>query len=77
MHVQRIAQRNQRGIDRAWIGTTMNDPNIDFATLGKSMGVYSQGPIENPADLGPALQRAIAVVKKGQPALVDVVSQPR
>jgi acetolactate synthase-1/2/3 large subunit len=77
MHVQRIAQRNQRGIDRAWIGTTMNDPNIDFATLGKSMGVYSQGPIENPADLGPALQRAIAVVKKGQPALIDVVSQPR
>jgi acetolactate synthase I/II/III large subunit len=77
MHVQRIAQRNQRGIDRAWIGTTMNDPNIDFASLGKSMGVFSQGPIENPADLGPALQRAMAVLKKGEPALIDVVSQPR
>jgi len=77
MHVQRMAQRNQRGIDRAHIGTTMDNPNIDFATLAKSMGVYSQGPIANPADVGPAIQRAIAVVKKGEPALIDVVSQPR
>ena len=77
MHVQRMAQRNQRGIDRANIGTTMNDPNIDFATLAKSMGVYSQGPVSNPADVGPAIQRAIAVVKRGEPALIDVVSQPR
>ena len=36
-----------------------------------------EGPIANPKDLGPALKRAIAVVKKGQPALLDVVSQPR
>ncbi len=41
------------------------------------MGVYSEGPISNPIDLGPALKRAVAVVKKGEPALIDVVSQPR
>ena len=69
MHLQRIAQRNQRGMDRAHIGTTIDNPNIDFATLAKSMGVYSQGPIENPADLGPAITRALDVVKRGQPAL--------
>jgi thiamine pyrophosphate-dependent acetolactate synthase large subunit-like protein len=77
MHLQRIAQRNQRGMDRAHIGTTIDNPNIDFATLAKSMGVYAQGPIENPADLGPAITRALDVVKRGQPALIDVVSQPR
>lgn len=77
MHVQRMAQRNQRGIDRAHIGTTIWDPNIDFATLAKSMGVYSPGTISDPKDFGPALQKAIAVVKKGEPALIDVVSQPR
>ena len=42
-----------------------------------SMGVYAEGPIDNPADLGPALKRAIAVVKRGEPALVDVVTQVR
>jgi acetolactate synthase-1/2/3 large subunit len=77
MHVQRIAQRNQRGIDRAHIGTTIDNPNINFAGLAKSLGVYSEGPIDNPADLGPALSRAMAVVRKGEPAVVDVVSQPR
>ena len=77
MHLQRIAQRNQRGSERAFTGTTIDHPNIDFATLSKSMGVFSQGPIDNPADLGPAITRALEVVKRGEPALIDVVSQPR
>jgi len=38
------------------------------------MGVYGQGPIENPKDLAPALKRAIEVVKRGEPALIDVVT---
>ena len=41
------------------------------------MGVYGQGPISNPNDLGPAIKRAIDAVKRGEPALIDVVSQPR
>jgi len=31
----------------------------------------------NPKDLGPAIKRAIDVVKRGEPALVDVLTQPR
>src|SRR6266436_3990905 len=31
MHVQRMANRHERGITRADIGTTLKDPNIDFA----------------------------------------------
>ena len=41
------------------------------------MGVYAEGPIDDPKDLGAALKRAIAVVKRGEPALLDVVTQPR
>jgi acetolactate synthase-1/2/3 large subunit len=77
MHLQRMANRHNRGIDRASIGTTLDNPNIDYAKLAASMGVYAEGPIEKPADLAPALARAIAVVKRGEPALVDVVTQPR
>ena len=29
------------------------------------------------ADLGPAIKAALEVVKKGEPALIDVVTQPR
>ena len=52
-------------------------PNIDYATVAKGFGVYGEGPITDPKDLAPALKRAIAVVKSGQPALVDVVTDPR
>jgi acetolactate synthase-1/2/3 large subunit len=77
MHIQRMGARHERGIDRAHIGTTLIEPNIDYALIARGMGVYSEGPISNPNDLGPAIARALAVVKKGEPALVDVVTQPR
>jgi acetolactate synthase I/II/III large subunit len=77
MHLQRMSNRHNRGIDRAAIGTTIEDPNIDFAKMAQSMGLYAEGPIVNPDDLGPAIRRAIAAVKRGQPALIDAVTQPR
>jgi acetolactate synthase-1/2/3 large subunit len=78
MHLQRIGARRQRGTDgTAKIGNTLEDPNIDYAALAKSMGVWSAGPITDPNDVGPALKRALEVVDRGEPALVDIVSQPR
>jgi len=77
MHLQRMANRHNRGIDRAHIGTTIDHPNVDYAKVAQGMGVYAEGPIDDPKDLAPALKRAIAVVQKGEPALVDVVTQPR
>ena len=77
MHVQRMACRHNRGIDRATIGTTIRDPNIDYAKVAQGMGVYAEGPITDPKDLGPAIRRAIAVVKRGEPALLDVLTEPR
>jgi thiamine pyrophosphate-dependent acetolactate synthase large subunit-like protein len=77
MHLQRMANRHNRGITRAHIGTTITDPNVDFARIAQGMGVHAQGPITSPADLGPAIRRALDVVKRGEPSLVDVVTQPR
>ena len=77
MHLQRMANRHSRGIDRTGIGCEITRPNIDYAKVAQGMGVYGDGPITDPKDLGPAIKRALAVVKKGEPALVDVVTQPR
>ncbi|MSO99109.1 MAG: thiamine pyrophosphate-binding protein [Rhodospirillaceae bacterium] len=77
MHIQRMANRHNRGIERAHIGTVIDKPFIDYAMLAKSMGMWAEGPITDPKDLGPALRRAIDVVKRGEPALLDVVTQPR
>ena len=77
MYVQDMAARAQRGIDRAQIGTAITDPNIDYATMAKAYGMYGAGPITDPKDLGPAIRAALQVVKRGEPALIDVVTQPR
>jgi hypothetical protein len=41
------------------------------------MGMHAIGPVTKPADLAPTFRSALQVVKSGQPALVDVVTQAR
>jgi acetolactate synthase I/II/III large subunit len=77
IYVQAMAVRRGRGLANTHVGTTIEDPNVDFATVARGFGVYGEGPITDPNDLAPALKRAIAMVKTGQPALVDVVTDPR
>lgn len=77
MQLQRMANQHNRGIDTCDIGTTIKEPNIDYAQLARSMGVQAEGPISDPAQLAPAIQRGIAEVKRGNPYLIDVITQPR
>ena len=77
MHLQRMAALHDRRPDQAWIGTTIEQPNVDFAKLAQGFGVWAEGPVTDPNALGPVLRRALAVVRSGAPALVDVVCQPR
>ena len=48
-----------------------------YLKSNSTAGVWSAGPITDPNELAPALKKAVAVVKAGEPALVDVVTQPR
>jgi acetolactate synthase-1/2/3 large subunit len=79
MQLQRVANQHNRGadIDKCKIGTAIEDPNIDYAKLAQSMGVRAEGPITDPRDLGAAIKRGVDVVKRGEPYLIDVVTQPR
>jgi acetolactate synthase I/II/III large subunit len=81
MHVQRMSNRRNRvaslGKDIAPVGTRLENPTIDYAKLASAMGMWSAGPITDANELAPALKKAVQVVKSGEPALVDVVTQPR
>jgi len=77
MHLQRMASLHNRRTDQAWIGNSLRNPDIDYAKIAQGMGVWAEGPIKDPALLKGALQRALAEVKKGRPALLDVVCQAR
>jgi len=77
MEAQRLALRRGRDGTRAQIGNRLIEPVIDYAKMAESMGMHGEGPVSDPKDLGPALKRAVDVVKRGEPALVDVRTQPR
>ena len=77
MHLQRMASLHGRRTDAALIGNEINHPAVDFARLAQSYGVWAEGPVTDPRALGAAIRRALAVVKSGAPALVDVICQPR
>ena len=77
MFLQDMASRAGRGVENTHIGVAIDNPNINYAMLAKAYGMWSTGPIDNPKALGPELKAALDVVKKGEPALVDVVTQPR
>src|SRR6516164_4005324 len=76
-HQIHVAQHRGTPVERAYIAQDIAGPNPDFAGLAKSMGWYAEGPIEEPAEIAPALRRAVAKVKSGTPALVDTVVRPR
>jgi acetolactate synthase-1/2/3 large subunit len=76
-HQIRMAKKRGTPINRAHIGMDIENPDVDFAGLARSMGWYAEGPISDGNDVGDALRRAIKEVKAGRPALVDTVTQYR
>jgi len=76
-HQLRMARLRGTDQAKAHIGMDLFGPEPDFGALARAMGLYGEGPLERPADIAPALRRALAEVKKGRPALVDVVTQHR
>jgi len=81
MHVQRLSNFRDRvantGADMGPVGTSIMNPDIEYHKLAESMGWWAKGPIKDPKELGPALREAVKVVQSGQPALLNVWTQPR
>ncbi|HEY7389145.1 MAG TPA: thiamine pyrophosphate-binding protein [Bryobacteraceae bacterium] len=77
MFVERQCSLHNRGAENAGIGTKLTDPDISYAKMAQAYGLYGEGPITDPKDLPAAYKRGLERVKKGEPALIDVVTQPR
>jgi acetolactate synthase I/II/III large subunit len=77
MYLVAMAARHGRNVEKMDIGTTIKDPNINYAEVARGLGAHGEGPITDPKDLAPALTRAIAAVRAGGPAVIDVVTDPR
>lgn len=76
-HQIRMARLRGTDLDKAHIGMDLFGPEPDFGALARSMGVWGEGPVEDPKDVRGALTRALEVVKSGKPALVDTITRHR
>jgi thiamine pyrophosphate-dependent acetolactate synthase large subunit-like protein len=77
MFVEYMCGVRGRGGDRGHIGTTLRDPAIDYRMMAAGYGMAAEGPITDPSKLSAALKRGVASVKRGEPYLIDVITQPR
>jgi acetolactate synthase I/II/III large subunit len=76
-HGLRMAETRGRPASRAGIGTRPEGPSVDFATLARSFGIASAGPIASVSELPKALATAAEAVAAGEPYLLDVVTEVR
>ena len=77
MFIEYMAGVRGRGAQNAHVGSTLREPFLDYAKMAAGYGMASEGPISDPTKLAAALQRGVASAKRGEPYLIDVITQPR
>lgn len=77
-HQERVARQRGTPVQNAYVGMEIDNPAPDFGAIARGFGWHGEGPITDPAAIGPAVRRAAGIVlEEGRPALVDVVCQPK
>jgi len=77
MFVTTMAARANRDVSRTGIGTKLESPFIDYATMAKAYGMKGIGPITDPKDLGAAIKQGVEIVKRGEPVMIDTDTHGR
>jgi thiamine pyrophosphate-dependent acetolactate synthase large subunit-like protein len=72
MHQERVAVARGRPVQNKWIGQRIADPDIDLAAMARAQGVQAIGPVDSIDALDAALTRAVEIVQRGAPCVVDV-----
>jgi thiamine pyrophosphate-dependent acetolactate synthase large subunit-like protein len=75
-HQEKIAIARGRPPENKVVAMRMEKPPVDFANLARSLGVAGEGPVTEPEQIRPAVERAIKIIKEEKrPALIDVYIQ--
>ncbi len=70
-HQARMAVQRGRPEENRWIGLHIGDPDIDIAGMARAQGALGIGPVEQPAELQPAIERGIEAVRSGGVCVID------
>ncbi len=74
LHQREIAEQRRRPVANAHVGQRTYDPDADLAGVARSFGAWATGPIDDPERIAGALQEAVAAVKAGRTAVVEIVT---
>ena len=71
VHQERVAIERSRPVENKWIGQRIDDPDIDLAMMARAQGCEGIGPIKHGAELRPAIDKGLALVKQGKFVVID------
>jgi thiamine pyrophosphate-dependent acetolactate synthase large subunit-like protein len=71
-HQANIARFRGRPTDNKWIGSRIEDPDIDLAAMARALGAVALGPIGDATALRAALDEGVAAARSGGPCVIDV-----
>ena len=76
LHQETVAVKRGREPANRWVGQSMTNPDVDFATLAKSYGAVGIGPVKTIAELNAAVKEGIAALRDGKVCLIDAWIDP-
>src|ERR1700756_1377628 len=59
-----------------WIGLRLENPAPNIAKLAEAQGAVGIGPVTKAADVKPALEKGVAILKKGGVCVIDFPVDP-
>jgi thiamine pyrophosphate-dependent acetolactate synthase large subunit-like protein len=76
LHQERVAHTRGRPVENKWIGQRLTDPDIDLAQMARAQGAEGIGPVTRTSELGPAIDKALALVREGAVCVIDARVAP-
>ena len=72
LHQERMARLRGRPVENRWIGMRMSEPAFDLAMLARGQGAVGYGPVRSADELAATIGKAVADVRAGAVAVIDV-----
>ena len=71
LHQDTVARTRGRETKNRWIGLRMENPTPDIAKLAEAQGAVGIGPVTKASDVKAALEKGVAILKKGGVCVID------
>jgi thiamine pyrophosphate-dependent acetolactate synthase large subunit-like protein len=76
LHQDTVARTRGREPKNRWIGLRLENPAPDIAKLAEAQGAVGIGPVTTAGEVQPALEKGVAILKRGGVCVIDFHVDP-